>query len=136
VLLAVGGAAASNGGVSLEVGGAAAGSGGVLLAVGGAAATNGGLLLAVGATAAGNGGVSLELGAAAASNGGVSLEVGMTIILLLLDRRTPTRPDLHFLCLWFKIPILRQALEETTCGSKTPKNFSVRLDPGELSSFQ
>jgi hypothetical protein len=60
----------------------------------------------------------------------------MTIILLLLDRPSPTRPDLHFLCLWFKIPILHQALEKTMCGSGTSKNFSVRLDPGELSSFQ
>ena len=32
-----------------------------------------------------------------------------------------------------KIPIFRQALEETTRGSGTPKNFSVRLDPGKSS---
>jgi hypothetical protein len=60
----------------------------------------------------------------------------MTILLLLLDRPTSIRPDLHYLCLWFKIPILYQALEEITCGTGTPKGFSFRLDPGELSSFQ
>ena len=104
VLLAVSAAVAGKGGVSLEMGGAVAGNGGVSLEVGGAAASDGGVLLAVGAAAAGNGDVSLEVGGAAASNGGVSLEVGMIIILLLLDRPTRIRPDLHFLCLLFKIP--------------------------------
>jgi hypothetical protein len=59
------------------------------------------------------------------------------LILFQLDRPTAhLGSDLHFLFFWFIIPILCQELEEITYGSGTPKNSSVRLDPGDLSSFQ
>ena len=48
----------------------------------------------------------------------------------------PNKAWLPFPVFLFKIPILPQVPEGTMCDSGTPKNFDVRLDPGELSSFQ